>query len=75
MIFAAITETPCIAIGNYNYKVKGVYDWISELNYIYFVEDIETAKEKINELLQLENEKNNIKLKKYYESLKREIGE
>lgn len=75
MIFAAITETPCIGIGNYNYKVKGVYDWISELNYIFFVEDIETAKEKINELLQLENKKNNIKLKKYYESLKREIGE
>ncbi|MBY3623493.1 polysaccharide pyruvyl transferase [Acinetobacter sp. CUI P1] len=40
MIFAAITSTPCIALGNYNYKVKGSYEWIQHLEYIKFCENI-----------------------------------
>lgn len=38
MIFAAITETPCIAFSNYNQKVSGTYEWIKQLNYIKFVD-------------------------------------
>lgn len=39
MIFAAITGTPCFVLSNLNYKVKGVYQWIKELDYIHFSED------------------------------------
>lgn len=44
MVFAAITGTPCIAFSNYNQKVSGTYEWIKELNYISFVEDMEISK-------------------------------
>lgn len=41
MIFSAITGTPCIVFRNSNYKVEGVYEWIKELGYINFVNDVE----------------------------------
>lgn len=39
MIFAALTNTPCIALGNINGKVKGVYEWIKANDYIKYVEN------------------------------------
>ena len=53
MIFAAITGTPCIVFNNYNYKIKGTYDWISYLKYIKYVETIEEAKSFIPSLLEM----------------------
>lgn len=38
MIFAAITETPCVVLSNSNHKIAGVYQWIRELPYIAFVQ-------------------------------------
>lgn len=38
MIMAAITDTPCIAFDNSTHKVKGVYEWIKELDYIKFLD-------------------------------------
>ncbi len=55
MIFCAITETPCIALSNYNYKVKGVYEWIRNLNYIRFSDDCRDIKKYIPELYSLQN--------------------
>lgn len=52
MIFAAITGTPCIALGNYNYKVRGVYEWIKNLNYVKFVEQLDEIEVLIQELVQ-----------------------
>lgn len=40
MVFAAITGTPCIALTNFNHKVKGTYAWIENLPYIYFCDNI-----------------------------------
>lgn len=40
MVFAAITGTPCIALGNCNGKVKGVYEWIKSNSYINYVDDV-----------------------------------
>lgn len=51
MVFSAITETPCIVFSNYNYKVLGTYEWISNLPYIRYVESIEEAKKAIPEML------------------------
>ena len=41
MIFAALTNTPCIALSNSNGKVQAVYEWIKENEYIIFADDIE----------------------------------
>ena len=51
MIFATITNTPCIAFGNKSGKVKGVYAWISKDNeYIKFANSIEEFKDIIDQI-------------------------
>lgn len=50
MILCAISGTPCIAINNISGKLKGVYQWISKLQYIEFVDNlgqIDNALEKV----------------------------
>lgn len=51
MIFAVITNTPCIVFSNYNYKVKGVYEWIKEYKFIKYCDDIEQLDKRLDELL------------------------
>lgn len=76
MIFAVITGTPCIAFNNYNYKVKGTYDWISYLPYIKFAENAEEAIEVLPELLNLKDTRyNNLPLLKYYDQLAQVVKE
>ena len=76
MIFAAITGTPCIALSNYNYKVKGTYEWIKGLNYIKFTDDIEKIPELIDELKKLNNiTYDNSDLMKYYNKIIKCIAE
>ena len=58
MVFCAITSTPCIVIANYNHKVKDTYEWLKDLNYIRFVDDIDEIPSLIKEL-------KNIKVKEY----------
>lgn len=41
MIFCAITETPCIVINSLSHKVKGCYEWIKDLGYIKFADNID----------------------------------
>lgn len=70
MIFAAITETPCIVFSNYNHKVKGTYEWIKYLPYIKYVDNIDEATKLIPELLKIENCKfDNKPLLPYFEKL------
>ena len=38
MIFAAITGTPCIAVGNYNHKIRESAKWFKDLQYIKYIE-------------------------------------
>lgn len=45
MIFSAITETPCIAFGNFNHKVEQSYKVLKHLDYIKFVNSAEEATE------------------------------
>lgn len=37
MVFAALTHTPCYVFENLNHKIRGVYDWISDLEAIKLV--------------------------------------
>ena len=41
MIFCAITGTPCIVIDSKSPKIRGCYEWIKDLPYIIFCEDID----------------------------------
>lgn len=50
MIFAAITGTPCIALDNYNHKIKYSAKWFKNLEYIKYV-DTEEIKD-INTIIQ-----------------------
>lgn len=50
MIFAAITGTPCIAFGNYNYKIESSFEWLKEQKYIKFMKDTSNLEKIITEL-------------------------
>lgn len=51
MIFSVITNTPCIAFGNINGKVKDVYEtWFQDIDYIKYAQDISSFVEIINTL-------------------------
>ena len=76
MIFAAITETPCIVFSNNHHKISGSYEWISYLPYIQYVTSVQEALDKIPELMKCKNNKyNNEPLRIYYEELARVVGE
>ena len=70
MVFAAITETPCIVFRNYNHKVYGTYEWIRHLPYIRFAESMEDVSRHLPELLAIENCRyDNGPLMPYFEQL------
>lgn len=74
MVFAAIVGTPCIALGNYNHKVKGTYEWIKYLPYIHYAESVEEAKELFPQLLEMQNCKyDNAPLRPYFDQLAQEV--
>ena len=50
MVFAAIAGTPCIVFGNCNYKIRGVYEWIRNHDYIVFAEDVAELEDKISQM-------------------------
>ncbi len=50
MIMAAITNTPCIAFSNSNGKVKNVYPWIKDNEFVRYVDSMEQYKEAIESL-------------------------
>lgn len=64
MIFAAITGTPCIALSNYNQKVKGVYEWIKHLDYILYEENVDEIEKDISYIL-YKTEEYKIDIKKF----------
>lgn len=70
MIFCAITGTPCIALGNYNYKVKGVYEWIKDYDFIEFCENIEDISNLLEKLITKASNNNEIDILEKYNNLK-----
>ena len=55
MIFAAITETPCIVFGNFNHKISESYKWLKNLGYIQFCNNIEEIEESIEKVTKLKD--------------------
>lgn len=50
MVFSAISGTPCIALSNYNHKVRETYKWLRNLPYISFCESVDEAINMIGKL-------------------------
>ena len=73
MVFCAITGTPCLVINSLSPKVKGCYEWIKELPYIRFVDDLKNLKEEFKEISQRQFQYDNSNLKIYYEELGNDI--
>ena len=54
MIFAAITGTKCIVLNSKSPKIKGCFEWIKDLKYIYFLNEISNFSVAYNYLLDLD---------------------
>lgn len=58
MIFSAITKTPCVALPNYNHKIKSFYEtWFKNLELIKFAENETEVIEQIK-IINTKNKKN-----------------
>lgn len=73
MIFCAITGTPCIVVNSKSPKVRGCYEWIRDLSYIRFAEDISSIAEEYGKISKTEHRYDNSHLKHYYEELVQDI--
>ncbi len=73
MIFSAITGTPCIVINSKSPKVKGCFEWIKDLGYIYFCDDLMKIDEIYRGIPKKEWQYNNERLNNYFEQLKHDI--
>ena len=50
MIFAAVTETPCIVLNSRSHKIIGCYEWLKKLGYIRFLNEINNVPDVIEAL-------------------------
>lgn len=71
MLLAALAGTPCIVFGNCNYKIIGVYEWISNNPNIIFLKAFNNIYDAFNELLNTNHIPfNNEKAQEGFEELK-----
>ena len=50
MIFALITATPCIILGNNHYKVKEAYKTLAKCDYLYYVNSVEEVEQVLDKI-------------------------
>lgn len=50
MVFSYLSDTPCLVLSNYNYKVAGVYEWIKKSKKILFLQDVKKFEESLAQL-------------------------
>lgn len=55
MVFAAISNTPCIVLRNNNHKITGTYEWISGLPYIKMADGISQVEQYLPELMMMKD--------------------
>lgn len=73
MIFCTITGTPCIVANSKSPKVKGCYDWVKDLEYIKFADDLSDIADLYNSIPKKEFIYDNSKLMPLYDTLKEDI--
>ena len=74
MIFCAITGTPCIVINSKSPKVKGCYEWIKDLGYIHFVDNINEIEKACASIPKCRHQYSNDHLLPYFNELKQDIS-
>ena len=80
MIFATLLGTPCIIFNTYNHKLRGQYEWVKDLNYIYCIDLDEkeirktVCKIKNREVKMIEQNRFETHFKKIKNVLRRENG-
>lgn len=55
MIFAAITQTPCVVFGSLTHKIVESYVWLQNLEYIQFCKDIDDLESQIDKVSKVNN--------------------
>ena len=73
MLFATITSTPCIVVNSLSPKVKGCFEWIKDLGYVKFCNDLTTLNETYFEIKNRSYNFSNEYLSNYFEKLKETI--
>jgi len=77
MVFAAITGVKVIVLPSLSHKVIGVYDWLSQLESIKYIDDFSSLESKIREMLKQNKKKEErikeIDLYQFYEPLLNEM--
>lgn len=73
MIFAAITATNCIVLNSKSPKMKGCYEWISDLEYIEFIDDVNSIEKVYMKMINKENKFDNSTILKYLYTLEKDI--
>ena len=73
MIFSAITGTPCIVVNSKSHKVRGCYEWIKDLGYVLFCEDVSKITELYRSIPKKEWKYDNSRLEPLYDQLCKEL--
>lgn len=73
MIFCAISGTPCIVIDSKSPKVRGCYEWIKDLDYIRFADDVSQITEQYRKIPGTTHQYDNAHLQHYYQELADDI--
>lgn len=55
MIMAAIAQTPCIVLSNYNHKVRETYKWIESLDYVIYISELGEVTDAVKRLKKKKN--------------------
>lgn len=72
MVFAIITNTPCVVLSNFNYKIKGVYKWIKDVSWVSFCDNPYNIEQYIDQVL--EGSRELVNLSDKYEILAAVMG-
>ncbi len=50
MIFAALAQTPCIVLSNYNHKLRETWRWLRHLDYVVYLENGDSLETVLNQM-------------------------
>ncbi len=73
MVFCAVTGTPCIVVDSKSPKVRGCYEWIRNLDYIRFADDVSRIEAEYHQIPRGVHHYQNAHLEPYYVELARDI--
>ena len=75
MLFAAISNTPCIVINSLSPKLVGCYEWIRCLDYIKFIDNLEDVTKVYYEIKSSKSNYEDLNLKPYFKILAHDLYE